>query len=211
MGGDFWVKIKVFFFIFRGSFGAAKFITRMLSLILRRIFFEFGQTKIFFPRSFWDHVLASTEIFKNFRCFRYFQNYQKNRIPYAHALTFMRKLSIRVRNWCAPWACASGTDAHPEHTHQFMTRMLSMRISFRIFQMFIMFTLSMRVRNWCVHWACTSGSDAHAEHAHQELMRTLSIRVRNWCVHWAYASGTNAYAEHTSQELVRALSIRIRY
>jgi hypothetical protein len=37
--GDFWVKIKVFFYIFRGSFGAAKFLTYMLSLILRRIFF----------------------------------------------------------------------------------------------------------------------------------------------------------------------------
>ncbi len=38
VGGDFGVKIKVFF-IFRGSFGAAKFLMRMLSLILRRIFF----------------------------------------------------------------------------------------------------------------------------------------------------------------------------
>ena len=47
MGGDFWVKIKVFFFIFRGSFGAAKFLTRMQGLILRRIFFEFGQKKFF--------------------------------------------------------------------------------------------------------------------------------------------------------------------
>jgi hypothetical protein len=140
----------------------------------------------------------------------------------------MRTLSIRVRNWCAPWACASGTDAHPEHTHQFLTRMLSMRISFRIFQMFILYTLSMRVRNWCVHWACASGTDAHAEHARQELMRMLSIRVRNWCVHWAYASGTNActeripfkkcwayapgtdaYPEHTGQELMRMLSMRI--
>ncbi len=37
-GGDFWVKI-IFLYLFRGSFGAAKFLTRMLSLILRRIFF----------------------------------------------------------------------------------------------------------------------------------------------------------------------------
>ncbi len=48
MGGDFWVKIKAFF-IFRGSFGAAKFLMRMLSLILRRIFFSLGK-KNFFPR-----------------------------------------------------------------------------------------------------------------------------------------------------------------
>jgi hypothetical protein len=141
----------------------------------------------------------------------------------------MRTLSIRVRNWCAPWACASGTDAHPEHMHQFLMRMLSMPISFPKFQMFILYTLSMRVRNWCVHWACASGTDACPEHARQELMRMLSIRVRNWCMHWAYASGTNActeripfkkcwayasgtdaYPEHTGQELMRTLSIRVR-
>ncbi len=45
-GGDFWVKIKVFF-IFRGSFRAAKFLTCMLGLILRRIFFFSGKI-IFF-------------------------------------------------------------------------------------------------------------------------------------------------------------------
>ncbi len=43
--GDFGVKIKCFKKIFRGSFGAAKFLTRMLSLILRRDFFEFGPKK----------------------------------------------------------------------------------------------------------------------------------------------------------------------
>jgi hypothetical protein len=100
-----------------------------------------------------------------------------------------------LRPLCPRWAYGSGPDAHPEHTHQFLTRMLSMRISFPIFQMFILYTLSMRVRNWCLHWACASGIDACTEHARQELMRMLSIRVRNWCVHWAYASGTNACTE----------------
>ncbi len=141
----------------------------------------------------------------------------------------MRTLSIRARNWCSPWACASGTNVHPEHTRQFLTRMLSMRISFPIFQMFILYTLSRRVRNWCVHWAWASGTDGCTEHACQELMRMLSIRVRNWCVHWAYASctnackerlplkkcwayasGTDAYPEHTGQKLMRLLSIRVR-
>ncbi len=37
--GDFGVKIKCFKKIFGGSFGATKFLTRMLSLILRRDFF----------------------------------------------------------------------------------------------------------------------------------------------------------------------------
>jgi hypothetical protein len=62
----------------------------------------------------------------------------------------MRTLSIRVRNWCAPWACVSGTDAHPERACQELMR-----------------TLSMRVRNWCAPWACVSVPYAHAQHAHQ--------------------------------------------
>jgi hypothetical protein len=37
--GDFGVKKKNFFLIFRGSFRGAKFLTRMLSLFLRRFFF----------------------------------------------------------------------------------------------------------------------------------------------------------------------------
>ena len=37
--GDFGVKIKFFFLIFRGSFRGAKFLTRMLSVFLRRFFF----------------------------------------------------------------------------------------------------------------------------------------------------------------------------
>jgi hypothetical protein len=45
--GDFAVKIKNLKKIFRDSFGAAKFLTHMLSLILRRIFFEFWQKKFF--------------------------------------------------------------------------------------------------------------------------------------------------------------------
>jgi hypothetical protein len=44
--GDFRVKnIKIK--IIGGSFGGAKFLTRMLGVFLRRIFFEFGQQKFF--------------------------------------------------------------------------------------------------------------------------------------------------------------------
>ncbi len=49
--GDFGVKIKKFLKIFRGSFRGAKFLTRMLSLFLRRFFLSFGQ-KFFFLWSF---------------------------------------------------------------------------------------------------------------------------------------------------------------
>ncbi len=37
--GDFGVKIKNYYKIVRGSFRGAKFLTRMLSLFLRRFFF----------------------------------------------------------------------------------------------------------------------------------------------------------------------------
>ncbi len=46
MGGDFGVKIKNVVVTFRESSGAAKFLTRLLSLILRRIFLRFGQKQI---------------------------------------------------------------------------------------------------------------------------------------------------------------------
>jgi hypothetical protein len=38
--GNFGVNIKKMIFIFRGSFGAAKFLMHILSLILRRDFFK---------------------------------------------------------------------------------------------------------------------------------------------------------------------------
>ncbi len=46
--GEFGDKIKFFIQIFRGSLRGAKFLTRMLSLFLRRFFFKFGP-KHFFP------------------------------------------------------------------------------------------------------------------------------------------------------------------
>ena len=61
--------------IFRGSFGAPKFLTRMLSLILRGIFFEFG--KFFFFKKLLRPFVGVNSILKNFRCLRYFKNYQK--------------------------------------------------------------------------------------------------------------------------------------
>ncbi len=45
--GTLGFKKKFFIKIFRGSFRGAKFLTRMLSLFLRRFFFKFGP-KIFF-------------------------------------------------------------------------------------------------------------------------------------------------------------------
>jgi hypothetical protein len=46
--GDFGIKKKKKLKIFRGSFRGAKFLTRMLSIVLRRFFFlSFGQTNFF--------------------------------------------------------------------------------------------------------------------------------------------------------------------
>ena len=35
----------------------------------------------------------------------------------------------KYENWCACWACASGTDAYAQGAHQFLTRTLRVRIS----------------------------------------------------------------------------------
>jgi hypothetical protein len=84
---------------------------------------------------------------------------------------------------------------NPDHTHLFLMSMLSMSISFPIFQMCILCTLSMHIRNGCMNWECTSGNDAYPEHTCQELM----------CC-WAYASGTGECTEHMCQELMHAQS-----
>ncbi len=82
-----------------------------------------------------------------------------------YAPTLMHTLSIHVRNWCTP-------HEQCEHTHQFLTRLISMRISFPIFQLIILYVW---VRNWCAPWAYTSESG-------------VCIAVCSW----AYTSGTNA-------------------
>jgi hypothetical protein len=52
VGGDFWVKIKIVFLILRGSFGAAKFLMRMLtqSNFKENFFLSLGK-KCFFPEA----------------------------------------------------------------------------------------------------------------------------------------------------------------
>ncbi len=142
---------------------------------------------------------------------------------YAHAehtgQELMRTLSMRVRNWCTPWAKASVPYVHAQHAHQFSYFSNVHLVYPQHASKELMRALSMSVRNWCVYWACAS-----------EPMHTLSIRVRNWCMHWAYASGTSActeriplkkcwayasgtdaYPEHTGQELMRSPSIRISF
>ncbi len=88
--------------------------------------------------------------------------------------------------WRACWAYAKGTDAY---AHQFMMRMLRVRIS-----------------SWCICSACFKGTalcacistwyvcsvhapvpDSYAQCTHQFLTRTLSVRVSSWCVCSAYA------------------------
>ncbi len=139
----------------------------------------------------------------------------------------MRALSVRIRNWCAPWPYASVPYAHSQHVHQF-SRFSNVDFVYP----------QQRVRNWCVHWACASETDAYTEqtcqepiralsiyasgtgtcteHMRQELMRALNgvnavwnlkrslpnvlrIRVKSWCVPWAVASGTDVFAQHTRQ------------
>jgi hypothetical protein len=52
-----------------------------------------------------------------------------------------------LQPFCALYAYGSGTDMHPDYAYQFFTHMLSMRISFPIFQMSIMYQELMRMQN----------------------------------------------------------------
>jgi hypothetical protein len=74
--------------------------------------------------------------------------------------------------------CASGTDEHPDYTHRFLMHMLNMRISFPIFEIFILHTLSRCVRNFCMHSACVSRTDAYAEHMRHKLVRALNAHMK---------------------------------
>ncbi len=77
----------------------------------------------------------------------------------------MRSLSIRVRNWCVPWAYALGFYAYAQHKHK---------------------NSKFERGPYKPCWAYTKGTGAHAEHTGQELMCMLSIsisslRVRSAC------------------------------
>ncbi len=112
-------------------------------------------------------------------------------------------LSIRVRNWCVCWACASVSDAYTQHVLQFLVRMLSSRTS-----------------SWLVCSSYASLPDAHAQCTHQsltrmlrvykiniwkiqKLMRMLSMRVRNWCVCSGCTSVPDAHTQGAHQSLTQ--------
>ncbi len=122
------------FKIFRGSFRGAKFLTRMTSLFKEVFFLSKLGPKNFFSVELLRPIVSVNNDFLQVSFFMYLKNYWKNLLPYAYAPAFMRTLSIRVRNWCASWAFAQGTGAHAEHTHQELMLMLSIHISFPIFQ-----------------------------------------------------------------------------
>ena len=108
----------------------------------------------------------------------------------------VRTLSMRVRNWCAPWAYASVPYAHAQHAHQFSH---FSNIHFVYPQHAcneLKHALSMCIRNWCVRcWAYESGTDAHTKHSHQELIRALSAVPSKHAEHTCQEH--HAYPEHT--------------
>ncbi len=120
-------KVSTCIKIFRGAIRGAKFLTRMLSLFLRRFFSKLGP-KFFFSVELLRSLVSVNNDFLKF--FRYLKNYLKIWLPDAYAPAFMRMLSIHIRNLCACWACASGTDACTEHTSQELVRALSICIRY---------------------------------------------------------------------------------
>jgi hypothetical protein len=106
----------------------------------------------------------------------------------------MRRLSIRVRNWCVCSACASVPYGYAQHAHQFLTLMLSMLwrdlFKFGIF----MLMLSIRVRNWSVCSGYASVPDPYAQRTHQFLTRMLKVRISSWCICSAFFEGNALFA-----------------
>ncbi len=85
------------------------------------------------------------------------------KIPCAYAQSNFKERSPFKK--C--WAYASGTNAYPENTHQFLTHFFAQhRRKNSKFEKGLQNMLIMRIRNWYVHWACASGTNA-------------SVRVRN--------------------------------
>ncbi len=114
-----------------------------------------------------------------------------------------------VRNWCVCLAYASGTDAYHEHTHQFLTRVLSISVKIPILKRSLQIMLFMLVRNWCVHWAYLLGTDARTERTHQELIRTLSVRFRNkWCLAPPKIKATSLYFSPKVTNLERLYGVK---
>ncbi len=141
----------------------------MLSLILRRDFFEFGQKKIF-PEALESICWCQKWFFKI--------------VAVLETLKIIKNIEFltrMLRPLCARWAYGSGTYAHAKRARQELMR-----------------ALCIRVRNWCVHWAYASGTNTwwsavplkHAAYASvpgactertgQELMRMLSVRIINY-------------------------------
>ncbi len=102
------LKEKNFRYIFRDSFGAAKFLTRMLSLILRRDFFFSLGKKNFFLKALQTICWCQKRFLKIFavlgtlKLSEIFNSLRACSDLYAHAehtgQELKRTLSVRVRN-----------------------------------------------------------------------------------------------------------------
>ena len=71
-----------------------------LSLFLRMFFLSLGQI-IFFSVELLRPLVSVNNDFIKFFIFEVLKKLLKFVLPYAYAPAFMRKLSIRDRNWCA--------------------------------------------------------------------------------------------------------------
>ncbi len=127
--------------IFRGIFGAAKFLMRMLSIISRSAF----------PSKHAEHTHQglmrnlSIRVRNWCACWAYASGTDAHA---EHTLQFLtRMLSIRVKT-----QILKGPSYHAEHTRQGL-----------------MCVLSMCIRNWCACWAYASAPSAYAQLAHQKL------------------------------------------
>ncbi len=93
--------------VFRGSFRAPKFLTRMLSLICRRVsFWVWAKKNLCGPFETIFQMFISMRVRNWWTHWAYESGTGACTEHVCQEL--VRTLSIRVRNWCLHWACVSG-------------------------------------------------------------------------------------------------------
>ncbi len=148
--------------------------------------------------------------------------------PYAQgAHQFLtRMFSERISSWMVCSGCASVPDVYGQHflkgmhyvhafvpdayaqcTHQFLTRMLSERISSwracSVHASSILYAYAEGIQN---EYLKNEKTDAHAEHAHKELMCMLRVRISSLRARSGCASVPDLYAQRAH----KGWSMRVR-
>ncbi len=121
--------------------------------------------------------------------------------PVCSAFFEGNALCARISTW---WVCsvhAPVPDSYAQRTHQFLTRMLSARIS--SWSASIPYARAEGIQNEQLK---NRKTDAHAEHSRKKLMRMLRVRISSWRAR----SGCESVPDPYAQRAHKGRSMRVR-